>query len=115
MMELTKSELSEILHACCNVVNEGENALLTQNHYPGIVYWEYVWTPISASGGCYQTTVTYQVSILARKPRSSVLLKLRTMLAKRGIMSTWYHEYDQERKVFHSYCSIDVLEEIPEE
>lgn len=114
-MELTKSELSEILHACCNVVNEGENALLTQNHYPGIVYWEYVWTPISASGGCYQTTVTYQVSIIARKPRSSVLLKLRTMLAKRGIMSTWYHEYDQERKVFHSYCSIDVLEEIPEE
>ena len=114
-MELTKSELSEILHACCNVVNEGENALLTQNHYPGIVYWEYVWTPISASGGCYQTTVTYQVSILARKPRSSVLLKLRTMLAKRGLMSTWYHEYDQERKVFHSYCSIDVLEEIPEE
>lgn len=114
-MELTKSELSEILHACCPVVNEGENALLTQNHYPGIVYWEYVWSPISASGGCYQTTVTYQVSILARKPRSSVLLKLRTMLAKRGIMSTWYHEYDQERKVFHSYCSIDVLEEIPEE
>lgn len=114
-MGLTKSELSEMLHACCNVVNEGENALLTQNHYPGIVYWEYVWTPISASGTDYGTSVTYQVSILSKEPRSKVLLKLRAMLTKRGIMPTWYHEYDQEKKIFHSYCSLDVLEEIPEE
>lgn len=112
---MTKEELSEILHSVGVTVNEGEGSMDSRGNLPRIVYWETAWTDHNASGDDYETTVTYQVSFLGRKPRSPELVALKKALNTAGIHPVFYHEHvvpTDSPQYYHSYCAVDVEEEI---
>ena len=77
-----------------------------------IHFWDYIWEDITASGSNYNTQVTYQVSVVADRPRHSKLIELKKKLNDRGIFPTIQHEYIAESRRIHSFFSIEVLENI---
>ena len=107
---MTKEELSGLLHASCDAVNEGITSKKNENTYPRVLYWSYVWEDSLASGDAYQELHTYQVSMFATVPpeANANLIKLRTLLRKKGVHPTIYHEYNEEDHVWHSYMSVQV-------
>lgn len=116
---LSKAELSELLHGLDIAVNEGKTSDENRNTYPRIIYWPYVESDMVASGEAYSNLSTYQISFFARTPQHEKYKLLRKMLRKKGIHPTFYHEYLENDPVFgkawHTYFSIDVLEEIIDE
>ena len=115
---MSKSELSELLHELKIAVNEGTTSEENQNKYPKIIYWPYVEEDKVASGEGYQNLATYQISFFARTPQHKKYKELRSKLRKRGYHPKFYHEYIEKdplfAKTWHTYFSIDVLEEIEE-
>lgn len=113
---MTKEDFSKLLHGLDCAVNEGISSEENQNVYPRIVYWPYVEKDVVASGKGLYNLVTYQVSIFDRRPQSDTYKKLRKLLRKKGFSPEFYHEYIEEdpifKKAWHTYFSIDVLEEI---
>ena len=113
---MKKQELSDLLHSLQIPVNEGIASQENTNKYPRVVYWDYIWEDILASGisihaparGEYENVETYQISFYSRTPRNEKLMELREKLRKVGLHPTIYHEYVQEDKVFHSYFSVEV-------
>lgn len=105
---MTKKELSDLLHSLQIPVNEGIASQENTNKYPRVVYWDYIWEDILASGEEYENVETYQISFYSRTPRNEKLMELREKLRKVGLHPTIYHEYVQEDKVFHSYFSVEV-------
>lgn len=111
--EMTRETLIKMLESLKIPFNEGvqddENTKC-----PRILFWDYVWEPIIASGQKYNTIVTYQISIMNYdSPRNSEsLLKLREILEKYDINPIINHEYVEKEQIWHSYFSIDVLENI---
>ena len=77
-----------------------------------IHFWDYIWEDITASGSNYNTQVTYQISVVADRPRHSKLIELKKKLNNRGIFPTIQHEYIAESRRIHSFFSIEVLENI---
>lgn len=116
---LSKAELSKLLHGLDIAVNEGKTSDENRNTYPRIIYWPYVETDMVASGEAYSNLSTYQISFFARTPQHEKYKLLRKMLRKKGLHPTFYHEYLENDPVFgkawHTYFSIDVLEEIIDE
>ena len=45
-----------------------------------IHFWDYLWEDITASGNNYNTNVTYQISVVADKPRHPKLLELEKII-----------------------------------
>ena len=80
-----------------------------------IHFWDYIWEDITASGANYNTQVTYQISVVADRPRHSKLIELKKKLNDRGIFPIIQHEYIAESRRMHSFFSIEVLENIGEE
>ncbi len=80
-----------------------------------IHFWDYVWEDITASGSNYNTNVTYQVSVVADRPRHPKLLELKNKLNKLGLFPIIQHEYSAENRRVHSFFSLEVLENIGEE
>lgn len=112
---MTKTELSELLHTLGIPVGEGEQFITSRDAMPKIAYWDYVWQDNMASGDEYEELVTYQVSLVARRPRNSALLALKSALNAAGLHPTFYHEYVKGENTpgyFHSYFSLDVTEDI---
>ena len=116
---LTKSELSELLHELEIAVNEGVVSEQNTNTFPRIVYWPYVEADIVASGEEYSNLVTYQISFFARTPQHAKYKALRKLLRKKGLHPQFYHEYVEKdpyySKTWHTYFSLEVLEEIEDE
>ena len=79
-----------------------------------IHFWDYIWEDIVASGSNYNTNVTYQISVVANKPRHPKLLELKKKLNAKGLNPTIQHEYLTEQRRVHSFFSIEVLENIGE-
>ena len=77
-----------------------------------IHYWDYNWEDNMASGQDYNTIVTYQVSVVAEKPRHPKLLELKKILNDVGYHPSIQHEYLPENRRVHSFFSLDVLENI---
>ena len=73
---MEKDELIKTLESLGIAFNEGIQNDRNTNQYPRIVFWEYVWEPLSASGEVYDTKVTYQVSFFSDIPRHHKLLEL---------------------------------------
>ena len=77
-----------------------------------ICFWEYAWEDMVASGKVYNTKVTYQVSVISEYPRCKELLKLKKILNNVNQFPIIQHEKDIKARRWHSFFSIDVLEEI---
>lgn len=77
-----------------------------------IHFWDYVWEDITASGSNYNTNVTYQISVVADRPRHLKLLKLKKKLNERGLFPVIQHEHSAENRRVHSFFSLEVLENV---
>lgn len=109
---MIKQDLIEILKKLDIPVNEGIQNDTDTNKYPRIVFWEYVWEPLTSSGEEYNTKVTYQISFFSQKPRDEKLIQLKNELNKLKIFPYIEHEYVQNEKYFHSFFAVEVLENI---
>ncbi len=109
---MTKDDYVNLLKKLNITVNEGIQNDKNQNNYPRIVFWDIAWTPQTASNEVYNTQVTYQTSFFSRNSRDKKLLELKKILNENKIFPTIYHEYIQESNYFHSYFSIDLLENL---
>ena len=56
---MKKQELSDLLHSLQIPVNEGIASQENTNKYPRVVYWDYIWEDILASGEEYENVETY--------------------------------------------------------
>lgn len=116
---LNKAELSELLHSLGIAVDEGKSSNESKNVIPRIIYWPYVESDVVASGEAYSNLVTYQISFFSRTPQHEKYKKLRKLLREQGLHPTFYHEYVENDLIFsktwHTYFSIDVLEDIDNE
>lgn len=63
---MTKEELATLLDSLEIQVNEGILNDTNTNVYPRIVYWEFIWDSLNASGEEYDTKVSYQVSFFLK-------------------------------------------------
>lgn len=109
---MIKQELVDLLNALKIPVNEGvpeDDAVEAEIR---ICFWDYLWEDITASGKEYNTNVTYQISVLADKPRHSKLLQLKHELNAIGLFPTIQHEYNPETRRWHSFLAIEVLENV---
>lgn len=109
---MTKEELATLLDSLEIQVNEGILNDTNTNVYPRIVYWEFIWDSLNASGTEYDTKVSYQVSFFSQIPRDPKLLELKRKLNEKGLFPMINHEYIQEDKHFHSYFALEVLENV---
>lgn len=82
---MKKQELSDLLHSLQIPVNEGIASQENTNKYPRVVYWDYIWEDILASGEEYENVETYQISFYSRTPRNEKLMELREKLRKVGL------------------------------
>ena len=110
---MNKTQLSALLHSCCDNVSDSVTAMEKQNLYPRIVYWSYIWEDVMASGDEYEDLRTYQVSVWGKVPpeQNKALLSVRAALQEAGEHPRIMHEYVREDQAFHSYFSIEVLYE----
>ena len=112
---MIKEEFVELLDKLKIPISEGTPKDDDIEEEIRIHYWDYNWEDNMASGQEYNTIVTYQVSIIADKPRHSKLLELKRILNKAGYHPSIQHEHLIEKRRVHSFFSIDVLENIGEE
>lgn len=112
---MTKRELSNILHSLDIPVGEGEQYIDSKDAMPKIAYWDYLWSDVMASGDDYDCVVTYQLSMVSKRPRDPKLLALKKALNEHGLHPDFYHEYVKSERspgYYHSYCSVDVEEHL---
>lgn len=109
---MTKKEFEELLDKLKVPVSESTPKDDEMEEEIRIHYWDYNWEDNMASGQDYNTIVTYQVSVVADKPRHPKLLELKKLLNEVGYHPSIQHEYLTEQRRVHSFFSIDVLENI---
>ena len=116
---LSKEELSELLRELQIAVDEGKTSEGNKNTFPRIVYWPYVEQDVVASGEAYSNLVTFQISFFARTPQHAKFKELRKKLREKGLHPMYSHEYVENDPIFsktwHTFFSVDVLEEIENE
>lgn len=109
---MTKPELIKLLKELKIPVNEGTPSDENIEAPEVLYFWDYLWEDLTASGKEYNTNVTYQISFLAEKPRSSKLLELKHKLNDLGLFPTMQHEYNPETRRWHSFFPLEVLENV---
>lgn len=112
--KFSKDDLVLILKSLEIPCNEGIQNDKNKNAEARIVFWDYYWEPLVASGKEYSTNVLYQISFFSKKPRHEKLLKLKKKLADKGIFVAIEHEYNQKEQFWHSYFKVEVLENLYE-
>lgn len=108
--KLSKEDLVLIFKSLEIPYNEGIQLDKNKNAEARIVFWDYYWEPLVASGKEYSTSVLYQVSFFSKKPRHAKLLELKRKLAEKGIFVVIEHEYNQKEQFWHSFFKIEILE-----
>lgn len=109
---MNKNELIELISSLNISYNEGISSDKNEDAIPRIVFWDFLWEPLNASGQEYDTKVTYQVSFFSDIPRHPKLIELKNSLAQKGIFVRIEHEYIEKDRCWHSYFGIDVLEHV---
>lgn len=110
---MTKSELSQLLHSIKGLaVNEGIASVDNTNASPRVAYWDYIWDDRLASGVAYDEVDTYQISFFANIPRHPALLELREKLRELDLHPRIYHEYIEDKREWHSYFSLEVVNDV---
>ena len=111
---MTKQELVDLLKELKVPLSESTPRDEDMEKEIRICYWDYIWEDLTASGSNYNTNVTYQISVIADKPRHPKLIELKNKLNRIGLFPTIQHEYLTEQRRIHSFFSLDVLENIGE-
>ena len=109
---MTKPKLVDLLKGLEIPVNEGTPSDEVIEKPEIIYFWDYYWEDLVASGKEYNTNVTYQISFLAEIPRSPKLLELKHKLNNIGLHPSIQHEYNPETRRWHSFFSLEVLENV---
>lgn len=109
---MSKEELIQLLEELDVSLSEGPPKDNDVEADVRINFWDYNWEDLMASGKNYNTIVTYQVSVVANKPRHPKLLELKKKLNNREHHPSIQHEHLIEKRRVHSFFSIDVLENI---
>lgn len=109
---MTKEELIKLLKGLEVPISESAPKDDKMEEEIRIHFWDYIWEDITASGTNYNTNVTYQVSVVAEKPRHPKLLELKRKLNNKGLFPVIQHEYNAEKRRVHSFFSLEVLENI---
>ena len=109
---MTKPELIKLLNSLDIPANEGTPEDIAIEAEARICFWDYLWEDITASGENYNTNVTYQISFIADRPRHAKLIQLKHNLNEIGLFPTIQHEYDIETRRWHSFFSLEVLENV---
>ena len=99
---MKKNELVSLFEKLDIVFNEGIQFMEQNDSYPRIVFFEYLWEDILASGNNYTGLVNYQISFRS----------LKKLLNSSNIHPKISHEYIKDKREFHSYFSIEVLENV---
>lgn len=107
---IRKEELIALLTQLGIPFNEGISSEDNNNITPRVVFWEFMWSPQSASSKTYNTVVTYQVSMYSNRPRDPKLVELKNLLGENGLRPIISHEFVEDLRQFHSYLAIDVIE-----
>lgn len=109
---MNKEELLKLLKSLEVPVSEGVPEDADIEEETRICFWEYVWEPLTASSKEYNTKVTYQISVISEYPRCKPLIDLKNKLNKLDLHPLIQHEKDIEKRRWHSFFAIDVLENI---
>ena len=109
---MTKTELEKLLTFPNIPLNEGTPEDTIIEAPTRICFWEYEWDPLVASGSEYNTIVTYQVSVISEFPRCKEIVELKHKLDKLDLHPPIMHEKNIEERRWHSYFSIEVLENV---
>lgn len=109
---MTKKELVELLEKLKIPIKEGTPTDEIMEDEVRVCFWDYYWEDQTASGKDYNTVVTYQVSIIADRPRHTKLLELKHLLNDIELFPAIQHEYDPETRRWHSFFSLEVLENV---
>jgi hypothetical protein len=107
---MKKEELDQLLKSLNIPVSEGIQNDININAPRRIVYWDFIWDSITASGSKYEDLVTYQISFYSPIPRDPTLLKLRKKLNEMKINPRIQIEYSEEDRYWHSFFAIEVAE-----
>lgn len=110
---MDKEELLKILNSLNINYDEGIQNI-DSNIYPRLVFWDYVWEPLIASGKSYDTCVTYQLSWFSLdEPRKNKdLFNFLNKIKDYNLNPIIYHEYNQEQREWHSYFSLEIMEKL---
>jgi hypothetical protein len=100
-----------MLHATGCPVNEGISDFDNGKKFPRIDYWEIAWDDVMASGDNYEDKITWQISFYSLTPRNEKLIMLRDMMRKKGLHPTILHEFITDDKIWHSYFSLETMNE----
>lgn len=113
---ISKEKFLSIIESLNIPFNEGIQEDFVESN-PRVIFWDYTWEPVLASGIAYNTICTYQVSFFSDIPPrdSEKLLMLLKMLLKFNINPLVNHEYVEKDRTWHSYFSIDLLENLLED
>lgn len=109
---MTKQELVDLLKELNVPLSESTPRDKDMEKEIRICYWDYNWEDLTASGSNYNTNVTYQISVIADKPRHPKLIELKNKLNQIGLFPTIQHEHLTEQRRIHSFFSLDILENI---
>jgi len=109
---MTKAEFVKLIKSVKAPTSESTPKDEEMDEEIRIYYWDYIWDDITASGSNYNTKVTYQVSVVADKPRHEKLIELKKKFNEVGLFPEIQHEYIVEKRRIHSFFSVEVLENI---
>ena len=110
---MTEKDLSRLLKGLDTdiPVNKWKSDKEAAGKKTRIVYWPFYDTDVAASGDTFEEVRTYQISIYATQPDDPVIKKLRNALRNQGIHPKIQHEYVIEEGMFHSFTSVDVIQD----
>lgn len=109
---MKKEDLENVLKSLDITFNEGITYLEKNDIYPRIVFFEYLWDDIVSSNTSYQEVVSYQISFKSHFSRDPKLIDLKKKLNRLGYHPKISHEYISSKKEWHSYFSLDILENV---
>ena len=109
---MTKEDLTLLFDELNIPYREGIQYMEDNSNYPQIVFFDYRWEDVLSSGFKYDTVVSYQVSFRSMKPRDPKLIELKKLLNDKGKYPIISHEYIENKREWHSYFSVEVLEDV---
>lgn len=111
---MNKIEFIGLLKELGIQINEGITPEKAKGTYPRIVIWPYVSEFQAASGTAYNDVKTYQVSFMSTSVDDPKLRELRLKMLKKHLMPPISHEYIEDDRIWHSYFSVDLIEDVIE-